>query len=512
MNRLHRILLLCLTLAMAGCATAPFDYPRESSEAIDPDEDSILRTRAQAWVAANPGPSGFYPLIRGSEGLGARLRLIEQAEKTIDAQYFLMKGDDAGKVFAGSLLAAADRGVRVRFLLDDVFTTVKDKGLELIDAHPNIEVRLYNPISRVGLKGLNFLLDFRRANRRMHNKSFTLDNQVTIIGGRNIADEYFGAREDAAFGDLDVIAIGPIVQDVSDMFDTYWRHETALPVAAFIKPLKNPQEELDQLRDTLHENAEQIALTPYAEAVIAKAYVEVENKPESFRWAPYKFIYDTPDKGIKGRAEGINLITAALEESLSAVEQELTILSHYFVPERDWREGLVEAEQAGIKISIITNSLAANNQKMVHGGYAPSRKPLLKAGVSIYEVRPDVHIPGVEYVDSDEARATLHMKAYVVDRREVFVGSFNFDPRSAYLNTEMGVLIDEPTLGAEIAQGLSDSLPMDTWQLSLDERNKLRWTGLQDGEPVEYDKEPMTNWWQRFMAGFYRILPIRSQL
>jgi len=398
-------------------------------------------------------------------------------------------------------------------LLDDMFTQGADSALLALDSHPNFDIRVYNPFHR-GILGRNLgaVASLKRINRRMHNKSFTLDNQVTIIGGRNIADEYFGAREDAAFGDLDVIAMGPIVQEVSNMFDTYWRHETALPVAAFIKPLKNPQAELEQLRATLNENADQISGTPYAEAVLATAFLEVENEPDSFRWAPYKFIYDTPDKGIKGRAEGVALITAALEESLSAVEQELTIISPYFVPEKDWREALVEAEQAGIKISIITNSLAANNQKMVHGGYAPSRKPLLKAGVSIYEVRPDAHIPGVEYVDSDEARATLHMKAYLVDRREIFVGSFNFDPRSAYLNTEMGVLIDEPILGAEMAQKLSESLLADTWQLSLDERNNLRWTGLRDGESVEYDKEPMTNWWQRFMAGFYRMLPIRSQL
>jgi len=514
MRIVTRKLLLLLVLVLSGCASIDFDYPRVESTYIADTGDTYLAERIGAALAGRPqDSSGFYFLVDGVDALAARLRLAATAERSIDVQYYLIKQDIVGQVFMLTLLKAADRGVRVRLLLDDMFTQGADSALLALDSHPNFEIRIYNPFHR-GILGRNLgaAANFRRINRRMHNKSFTLDNQVTIIGGRNIADEYFGARQDAAFGDLDVIGMGPIVQEVSDMFDTYWRHETALPVAAFIKPLKNPEEELDQLRVTLTEYAEQIALTPYAEAVIATAYVEVENEPESFRWAPYKFIYDTPDKGIKGRAEGVALITAALEESLSAVEQELTIISPYFVPEKDWREALVEAEQAGIKISIITNSLAANNQKMVHGGYAPSRKPLLKAGVSIYEVRPDAHIPGVEYVDSDEARATLHMKAYLVDRREIFVGSFNFDPRSAYLNTEMGVLIDEPILGAEMAQKLSESLLADTWQLSLDERNNLRWTGLRDGESVEYDKEPMTNWWQRFMAGFYRILPIRSQL
>jgi putative cardiolipin synthase len=514
MSLLTRTLLPLLVLGITGCASIDFDYPRVESTYLPDTGDTYLAEKMQLAAAGRPqDSSGFFFLLDGIDALAARLRLAETAERSIDVQYYLIKQDIVGHVFMGTLLRAADRGVRVRLLLDDMFTQGFDSALLALDSHPNFEIRIYNPFHR-GVLGRNVgaVANFRRINRRMHNKSFTLDNQVTIIGGRNIADEYFGAREDAAFGDLDVIGIGPIVQEVSTMFDTYWRHETALPVAAFMKPLKDPQAQLDQLRGAVHEYAEQIKDTPYAQAVINKAFVEIEQDPDSFRWAPYKFIYDTPDKGIKGRAGEVDLITAALGESLSAVKQELTIISPYFVPEKAWRKGLAAAEEAGIKITVVTNSLAANNQKMVHGGYAPSRKPLLKAGVSIYEVRPDVHIPGVEYVDSDDARATLHTKAYIVDRSEIFVGSFNFDPRSAYLNTEMGVLIDEPTMGAEFAQGLKESLLMDSWQVSLDERNNLRWSGVDDGEPVEYDKEPMTSWWQRFVAGFYRILPIRSQL
>ena len=188
---LRRLLIFLAMLGLSGCATAPFDYPRESSVAISPTEETSLRRRAESWVAENLGPSGFYPLISGHDAFGARLRLMEAAEKSIDAQYFMMKGDVAGHVFAASLINAADRGVRVRFLLDDVFTTASDEELELLDAHPNIEMRLYNPIARRGISMFNFLADFKRANRRMHNKSFIVDNQIAIVGGRNIADEYF---------------------------------------------------------------------------------------------------------------------------------------------------------------------------------------------------------------------------------------------------------------------------------------------------------------------------------
>jgi putative cardiolipin synthase len=173
---------------------------------------------------------------------------------------------------------------------------------------------------------------------------------------------------------------------------------------------------------------------------------------------------------------------------------------------------LVEARNSRIEVSVITNSLAANNQATVHGGYAPSRKPLLEAGVKIYEIRPDANVAGTEYVDASSARSTLHTKSYVLDRREVFIGSFNFDPRSAYINTEMGVLINDPELGADFMNGLEEAMPGAVWEVSLTDNNKLEWTGLDGDDSVTYSKEPMTSWWQRFKAGFYRVLPIRSQL
>jgi len=286
-----------------------------------------------------------------------------------------------------------------------------------------------------------------------------------------------------------------------------------VPLAGFIKPLKDPQAALGEYRQRLVAADDALADTPYADAVVDRAYREINDELDEIRWSPYKLIYDTPDKGIKGKADESEMIVTPLIESLSTTRQELMIISPYFVPQKKLLNGLIEASADGIAVSVVTNSLAANNQKSVHGGYAPARKPLLEAGVRLYEVRPDYHVPGTEFVDASAARSTLHTKAYILDQREVFIGSFNFDPRSAFINTEMGVLIDDPQLGMDFMRGLESALPAAAWEVTLTDENKLEWIGLDSGsEAITYSKEPMTSWWDRFKAGFYRMLPIRSQL
>lgn len=493
---------------MAGCATAPFDYPRESSEAIDPNEDSILRTRAQAWLAANPGPSGFYPLIRGSEGLGARLRLIEQAEKTIDAQYFLMKGDDAGKVFAGSLLAAADRGVRVRFLLDDVFTTVKDKGLELIDAHPNIEVRLYNPISRVGLKGLNFLLDFRRANRRMHNKSFTVDNQVSIVGGRNIADEYFDLNPKGEFMDFDVIALGPIAADVSIEFDRYWNHERSLPIKAFKS--KFTEQDLQKARDEISDEMNSLEQSVYREAIETELITALVGGKQNLYSATAEVITDDPDKLVSKISEENMILVQELAKAIREAEEEVIAVTPYLVPGKDGIEFWRSITAKGVRVLMVTNSLASNNHKAVHSGYAHYRKKLLNAGVELYEARAnaaDVASAGT----SDAETLTLHTKAMLIDGKRLFVGSLNQDARSREINSEMGLLIDSPEMGEQLSSRFLAALPELAYRVDRDERGRLQWRGQIDGVEVVETKEPLTSWWLRFKAFLLKIVP-NSQL
>jgi putative cardiolipin synthase len=381
-----------------------------------------------------------------------------------------------------------------------------------LDSHPNFEIRIFNPFANRSARLLDGITSFSRVNRRMHNKSFTVDNQMTLIGGRNIADEYFGAREDAKFGDLDVLAIGPVVNGVSAMFDSYWNHERAAPVAAFAKMPDDPAAELARLRASLEEKRRQITDSIYAAAVKNQVLRYVETDIDVFTWAPYVLAVDSPDKSFKSRAAEAESITTPLRESLLSAENEMIVISPYFVPRKAGIEAFSEVRGRGIDVTIITNSLAANNQSSVHGGYAPSRKPLLKAGVRIFEVRADADVSGSELVAASGAKATLHTKAFIVDRKELFIGSFNFDPRSANINTELGVIIRSPEMAELFATAIDAKLANQTYEVFLNEKGKLRWRGIEGGVEVIFDKEPQTTWSQRFGAGFMRILPIRGQL
>jgi putative cardiolipin synthase len=500
-------------IIIAGCASIDYDYPRDESY-FEPDTaETYLGQQIIPVVASKPPEhSGFYPMEDGIDALAARLLLAQRAEKTIDVQYYLIKNDIVGRAFILSLLRAADKGVRVRLLLDDMFTKGYDIGLAALHSHPNFEIRIFNPFRR-GAAGrtLGALTEFGRINRRMHNKSFTVDNQITIIGGRNIADEYFGVREDAKFGDLDVMGVGPVVQEVSNMFDTYWNHPTALPAPAFVKELEDPEAALNELRDRLEGALDDIKESEYAGAVRVRISKYVDSDSSLFEWAPFQLVVDSPDKGIKKKAQEAVSITTPLVESLKRAEHELLIISPYFVPLKGGIEGLTEIQKRGVRVTVITNSLAANNQFTVHGGYAPSRKPLLEAGVRIYEIRPDAEVSGTEFVNASGAKSTLHTKAFIVDDKEVFIGSFNFDPRSANINTELGVIIFDPEMALLFAALVADALQEQTFEVFLNEKGKVRWRGYVNGEEVIYDKEPDTTWGERFKAGFARILP-KSQL
>jgi putative cardiolipin synthase len=509
---LRHIFLATALAFLCGCASVDFDMPKTVSTAPTDTADTYLGKQLVGIADEHPDQSGFYPLSDGIDALSVRLLMAERAERSIDAQYYLIKMDIVGSAFIHALLRAADRGVHVRLLLDDIFTGGYDAGMAGLASHPNFEIRIFNPFARRSARFMDGITSFSRINRRMHNKSFTVDNQVTLIGGRNIADEYFGARVDAKFADLDVLAIGPVVQDVSNMFDEYWNHERAAPVAAFAKMPDDPAAELERVRAGLEQAGQDIKETVYAAAVRDKVldYIETDSNP--FVWAPYTLAVDSPDKSFKSKAAEAASITTALRESLLAAEKEMIVISPYFVPRKAGIEAFTEVQNRGIQVTIITNSLAANNQSSVHGGYAPSRKPLLKAGVKIYEVRPDADVSGSELTAASGAKATLHTKAFIVDQKELFIGSFNFDPRSANINTELGVIIRSPELAEQMSAAIAAALAKQTFEVFLNEKGQLRWRALEDGKEVIYKKEPQTSWWQRFKAGFMRMLPIRGQL
>jgi putative cardiolipin synthase len=501
-------------LWISACASVDFDYPKAPSSAITDLEGTSFAGVVGPRVAAHPNQSGFLLLYDGIDALAVRLLIADRAEKTIDAQYYLITNDTIGYVFIGSLLLAADRGVRVRLLLDDIQTAGYDTGMAALDSHPNFEVRIFNPFagrkSRIG----DGLTSFSRVNRRMHNKSFTIDNQITLIGGRNIADEYYGAHGAVNFGDVDVLAIGPVVRDVSNMFDMYWNHEAAAPVPAFADMPDDPDAALVQLRARIESELQAVNKTEYAEAIGADFQKYEDSTLDIFTWAEFELVYDSPDKVDKKKAvEGeIQTITSRLAAAVDRAATGLIVISPYFVPGRDGVDYFRSLRDRGIDVTIITNSLAATNHSIVHSGYAPSRKALLEMGVKIHEFRFTGGLEGIERGGSGSELATLHTKAFVVDCRDLFVGSFNWDPRSIDINTELGVIIESPELAGEACALIAQALDEKSYEVVLNERGQLRWIDRSGPEPTILDKEPDTSFWTRFSVGLMKALPIRGQL
>jgi len=504
--------LACLgLLLLSGCASVDFDRPKEESYALKDTQGTSLGQRAVELLQQHPGESGFYLLVDGIHSLASRIILAERAERSIDTQYYLISKDMVGYAFVHVLLRAADRGVRVRLLLDDIQTQGYDEGIAALDAHPNIEVRVFNPFARRNWRFFDGLTDFSRVNRRMHNKSFTVDNQVTLIGGRNMASEYFGANNDEDFGDLDVAGVGPVVDEVSSMFDIYWNHRVAVPVAGFTQVPKDPQAALQALRERIAESHQELLQSAYAEALGTKVTEIFGSDGSRLTWAQSRLVYDSPDKAKKHLAKSAPSIVTSLSQSIETAEEQLVLVSPYFVPTKRGVKRLAELQARGVEVIVVTNSLAANNQPIVHGAYAKSRKDLLRAGIQLYEVSADA-ASGMGAVPIGAKKGTLHAKAFVVDDRELFIGSFNFDPRSAYINTELGVIIESQEMANHVLTILKEKGPEHTYEVYLDEKGRLRWKRLEAGQWVIYTKEPNTGFRKRVTARVMGWLPIESQL
>jgi len=466
--------------------------------------DTSLGRDVTRWLQAHDGLSGFYPLSQGLDALGVRLRLAERAEKSIDLQYFLMKSDSAGAVLVKSLLKAADRGVRVRFLLDDIFTDAPDRTLLLLDQHANIEVRVFNPISRRGFFWLNFLSSFKQANRRMHNKSFTVDNQVSVVGGRNIADEYFQLKDDNFFEDFDVLAVGPIAGEISKSFDQYWNHSHAVPIVYLVKNKKN--EELKTVRAEVSAELERNYDSIYGRSLESHLLQDLMAEREPLIPADARVLVDSPDKLINEISDEHMQLANDLREVLLSAEEEVILITPYYVPRDDGIELLRNLTDRGVRIIIVTNSLASNNHVPVHSGYAKYRKDVIRAGGELYEIRANAGRDLSER-DDDPESLTLHTKVFLFDRRYLFVGSLNLDPRSVEINAEMGLLIDSPEFAGGMAVAVEERLAAAAYRVVENQQGKIEWHATIGGEEVIETKEPLTNWWRRFYAWFMKIVP-----
>jgi putative cardiolipin synthase len=495
-----------------------------------PDTGSTHLGQAVApRVAAKPNTTGAYLLPRGTDAFVARLALALAAERSLDLQYYIWQSDLTGKVLTTAVLRAADRGVRVRILLDDVGTAADDTVLLMLDAHHGIEVRLFNPITWRSTRALGFLADFSRTNRRMHNKSFTADNQMTIIGGRNIGDEYFEARPDVDFGDLDVVAIGPVVAAVSRAFDLYWNSEIAVPIGA-LTSRQAVAKEMKEARSALETFVQTPRAESYAQALEAsRLAAEIRDGTLSFSWGSARLVYDDPTKALTDPADRSTHLDPQLRSEVDTVRSELLLVSPYFVPGKKGVEELRRVHARGVRVRIVTNSLASTDVLAVHSGYARYREALLEAGIELYEIRPTAtrderrrlgleRDGGTAHGMGGSGRAALHAKTLVFDRRAFFVGSMNLDARSAYLNTEIGLVIDNPALTAELLSSIDAALPEATYRVTLRRGSgsnapaSLEWAGLEDGREVRYTEEPLASGWQHFRVWLYSLLPIEQLL
>ncbi|MFD2297004.1 phospholipase D family protein [Massilia sp. GCM10020059] len=500
---------LCLVLClMAGCVGLPAHHQRTHSTADLDTGDTRLGRAIRPLVMAHTGMSGVYPLGDARDAFAARAMLAQAADRTLDVQYYIWRNDMTGSLLFTALRQAADRGVRVRLLLDDNNTSGLDGALAAIDAHPNIEVRLFNPFVIRGMRVFGFLTDFARLNRRMHNKSFTADSQVTVVGGRNVGDEYFGADGDVLFADLDVLAVGPVVTEVAHDFDRYWNSKSSYP-ADRILPAAD-----DAAAATLSAAALQLASSAraqsYASAVHSTAFHhDLLNGTLAMEWAVTRMVSDDPAKGL-GLARRGTLIFDKIRKMMGEPATELNLVSPYFVPTGAGVEAFVALAKKGVKIRVLTNALEATDVAAVHSGYAKHRKPLLEAGISLYELR---RLSPVSTARSDtgmsgSSASSLHSKTFSVDRSRVFIGSFNFDPRSAKLNTEMGFVIDSPTLAGRISRAFEQRIPAQAYEVRLSADGQLYWQERRGSATVRHEVEPGTSFGQRAAVWFMSLLPV----
>ncbi len=508
-------LMAAILLALSACSTLPTDFPRTPSHAITDTAATTLGQRFQPMLDANPGKSGFYTLRSGEAAFVARIRAIEAAERSLDAQYYIWHDDLTGRTLHNRLLVAADRGVRVRLLLDDLDTAGKDDILRRIDAHPNVEVRLFNPFANRDSRVQDFIGDTRRVNRRMHNKTLTADSQVTIFGGRNIGDEYFAADETVGFGDMDALAVGPIAAEVSAQFDLYWNSENAYPIAAFDWDDRVTEAELAAFRAESDANLAAASKSGYAEIIRQYDLATMASLSElDFVWSDWKLVYDQPSKVTAKKVSAETHLAPKLKEGMDRTERDLVIVSPYFVPGEAFTAYLVGLVERGVRVRILTNSLQANDVSLVHAGYMRYRKDLVAGGVELYEYRADA---GPSRARREKARigaskASLHAKMFGFDETYVFIGSFNLDGRSVALNSELGAYYASPEEALALSQLFDGDIITYAYRIGLDEDGGLTWTTVRDGAEFTLTTEPDTTWWKRFSTGFLSLIVPESQL
>ncbi|MEO3470792.1 phospholipase D family protein [Roseomonas sp. CAU 1739] len=478
------------------------------SAALQPSKAAEVRT-PEAGVALVPD---------GLTAFAARVAALRAATTSADLQYYAWHGDLTGRLLAREVIHAADRGVAVRLLLDDMYAIGRERVLAAMESHPRIQVRLFNATAwrSFGPPGLvlEMLFGGWHLDHRMHNKAWIVDGTCAIAGGRNIGDEYFDASGHFNFRDLDLILRGPPVQAMQRIFESYWSHRLARPLrrisrAAYRRrALRKLARQLDAAwaAPAARPFFERVAATPLLARLLSGA---AGGDLLALPAAAVRVVADPPGKAT-GAVPVADCLAAAIHDALHGAEREALIISPYFVPGVDGTARIEAMARRGVRVSVVTNSLAATDVVAVHGGYARYRERLLAAGVELHELKPS----------GDEGRsvfgsrgASLHTKAFVIDGRLAFVGSFNLDPRSIALNTEMGTFIEDARVAEQLrAEHGRLTAPACSWRVCTGPGGRLSWTTEDGGRPVTTRHEPDTTLRMRILARMLRWLPIESKL
>ena len=510
-----------ILLSLSACTTLPKQQNIQPEYAYDIDtQQTDLAKIITPLKQQNPELTGYHVLYDPLEAIAARINLIERAEKTLDLQYYIWDNDKIGSLALYKIIEAADRGVKVRLLIDDN-NAGKMEGVYLaLDQHPNIEVKLFNPYRFRRLRPVDMVLDLKRINRRMHNKTFTADNQISLIGGRNMSNQYYNASDSYQFSDVDVMLVGQAVDDITHSFDEYWNHSYAYPVRNIV----------NHNTYTLRYDGLKEQLTKHYQEITVQNYLDLSNRTHDFDqwldhniqldWVKAEVVKDAPDK-IRARAKKEQHLNFQMVKRLENPEHSVDLISAYFVPQKQGEAKLIELAKDGVQVRVLTNSFKANDVALVHAFYAKYRIDLLKNGVELYEFLPAISEENL-YPNSKEiskqtkvslkglSRSSLHAKLMALDNKQVFIGSFNFDPRSANLNTEIGVIINSPPLANAVHKTMDDNLKKYAYKLVLNSQQKINWLKETPQGIVTLRKEPKMKWWQKAGVKVISWLPIEG--
>lgn len=504
-----QVALLLVMGTGSGCAKDLREVDRTPSTAFQNHRESPLGRLFEEAAIQHPGESGFSIIRRGRQAFTARVALIELAQHTLDLQYYIWEADATGFILMDRLIRAAERGVRIRVLVDDINLAGRDARVAAMNAHPNVEIQVFNPFAHRNSRLIDFAIDLARVNHRMHNKIIVVDNALAIVGGRNIGNHYFDVATDANFRDLDIAAAGPVVREISEVFDYFWNGEWAVPIDALVDRAFT-EADLDaaiaEIRDSIEAEGYPHPLDQDVDALVS----ELVSIRDGFIWAPGQIVWDDPAGIREGITQGSMI--KKLFKKVDSLEKELLIESAYFVMSDHAVERLAQLRERGIRVRVLTNSLASNDVLAAHAGHAKRRKRVLENGVELYEMRPDA--AAIDRSTSSEgATSALHTKAIVFDRESVFIGSFNLDPRSASINTEAGLYVESPELAAQVVAFMDEGVtPENSFRVELDDDGDLVWTTREDGVEIHFRKDPYSSFWDRMLSGLIALMPIEHQL